>query len=68
MRKLALAPKEVAFELLNQGRLGDVALLGGGGEIERACRSQKVPNLMHFHGYRPDGMTIAAVHNVNGAQ
>ena len=47
-----IAP-ELAFELADgagEGRLGDVAFLGGTGEIERPGHREEVADLMHFHG------------------
>ena len=56
VRQLALAAQQQAAELLlekldraGQGRLRDVALLGGAGEIQRVRDRQKVADLMHLH-------------------
>ena len=53
----ALAPEQIAaklaFELADgagERGLGDVALLGGAREIERARHREEVADLVHFHG------------------
>ena len=52
-----LAPEQIAAELAleladgaGERGLGDVALLGGAREIERARHREEVADLMHFHG------------------
>ena len=60
LRVRPLPPEQIAGELLlelpdgpGQRRLGDVALLGGAGEIQRARHRKEVTHLVHFHELRP---------------
>ena len=53
----ALATEQVAakltFELADgpgQRRLGDMAFLGGTGEIQHPRHGEEIADLMHFHG------------------
>jgi len=61
-----LAPEQVSAELTfeladgaGEGRLGDVALLGGPREIERSRHGEEVADLMHFHGDAPAALIDA---------
>ena len=54
--EMALAPEQEPAELLlelldraGQRRLGDVAVLGGAGEVERLAHREEVADLMHLH-------------------
>ena len=56
---VALAPEQQAAELLlelldrpGQRGLGDVAMLGGAGEVERLGDRKEVADLMHLHRWR----------------
>ena len=53
---MALAPEQEPAELLlelldgaGQRRLGDVAVLGGAGEVERLAHREEVADLVHLH-------------------
>jgi hypothetical protein len=57
MGEVSLAPEQHAPELLlellhgpRQGRLGDVALLGGAREVQGLAHGEKVADLVHLHG------------------
>ncbi len=54
--QVALAPQELAadflFQLLNgpaQCRLGDIALAGGAGEVQRFANGKKIANVVNVH-------------------
>jgi hypothetical protein len=54
---MTLAPEQQSAELLlelldgaGQGRLGDVALLGGARKVQGLADCEEVADLMHFHG------------------
>ena len=58
--EMALAPEQEPAELLlelldraRQRRLGDVAVLGGAGEVQRLADREEVADLMHFHRRDP---------------
>jgi tRNA U34 5-methylaminomethyl-2-thiouridine-forming methyltransferase MnmC len=50
-RWLAALPSSAEAE--GQGRLGDVALLGGARKIQRLAHGEKVADLVHLHGDHP---------------
>jgi hypothetical protein len=50
------APAQFGLERLDGARqsgLGDIAALGGAREIQLARQSQKIADLLHFHGSHP---------------
>src|SRR3954452_10455615 len=61
-------PTELLLQQLDgtcQRRLGDVALLGGAGEVESLAQRDEVTGLVHFHRRRSSSSSNSLSHRSN---